>query len=65
MSEPTEKYTVKVPAASKPAPYGILKVSGRNIVGEDGKPVILRGAGLGIIPSITSYRIERFDRSGG
>ncbi|KAG8986944.1 hypothetical protein FRB93_005004 [Tulasnella sp. JGI-2019a] len=43
----TDKYTVKVPAASKPAPSGVLKVSGREIVGEDGKPVILRGAGLG------------------
>jgi hypothetical protein len=26
---------------------GILKVDGENVVGDDGKPVILRGAGLG------------------
>ncbi|KAG8885360.1 hypothetical protein FRB97_001435 [Tulasnella sp. 331] len=37
---------VKVPAASTPAASGVLKVCGRNIVDKDGKPVILRGAGL-------------------
>lgn len=26
---------------------GILRVEGENVVGNDGKPVILRGAGLG------------------
>lgn len=26
---------------------GILRVDGENVVGNDGKPVILRGAGLG------------------
>ncbi|KAG9043304.1 hypothetical protein FS837_009767 [Tulasnella sp. UAMH 9824] len=39
--------TINVPPASAPAPSGILKVSGKELVGEDGKPVILRGAGLG------------------
>lgn len=39
--------TITVPPASAPAPSGILKVSGKELIGEDGKPVILRGAGLG------------------
>lgn len=43
----TYSYTVKVPPASLPAPSGVLKVSGNQIVGENGEPVILRGAGLG------------------
>lgn len=38
---------IKVPLASTPPTSGILKVSGRKIVGQDGKLVILRGAGLG------------------
>ncbi|KAG8913346.1 hypothetical protein FRC01_004591 [Tulasnella sp. 417] len=39
--------TINVPPASAPAPSGILKVSGKELIGQDGKPVILRGAGLG------------------
>ncbi|KAG8986119.1 hypothetical protein FRB90_004206 [Tulasnella sp. 427] len=39
--------TIPVPPSSAPAPSGILRVSGDQIVGADGKPVILRGAGLG------------------
>ncbi|KAG8893517.1 hypothetical protein FRC00_010416 [Tulasnella sp. 408] len=38
--------TINVPPASAPAPSGILKVSGKELIGQDGKPVILRGAGL-------------------
>ncbi|KAG8851666.1 hypothetical protein FRB96_009162 [Tulasnella sp. 330] len=37
---------IGVPIESKPAASGILKVSKREIVGQDGNPVILRGAGL-------------------
>ncbi|KAG8981304.1 hypothetical protein FRB90_007351, partial [Tulasnella sp. 427] len=39
--------TIPVPPPSAPAPSGILRVSGDQIVSADGKPVILRGAGLG------------------
>lgn len=38
---------IHVPPPSPPAPSGILKVQGTNIVDKDGKPVILKGAGLG------------------
>jgi hypothetical protein len=38
---------IEVPPAPGPAPSGLLKVKGTEIVGEDGKPVILKGAGLG------------------
>ncbi|KAG8894347.1 hypothetical protein FRB99_001344 [Tulasnella sp. 403] len=43
----TNPRPIYVPPPSAPAPSGILKVFGRDIVGQDGKPVILRGAGLG------------------
>lgn len=39
--------SIPVPPPSPPASTGILRVSGNQIVAEDGKPVILRGAGLG------------------
>jgi len=39
--------TIPVPPLAPSAPAGILKVSGSEIIGQDGKPVILRGAGLG------------------
>lgn len=39
--------TIKVPAAPAPAPTGILKVKGTDIVDKDGNPIILKGAGLG------------------
>lgn len=39
--------TIHIPPPSTPAPTGILKVQGRDIVGQDGQPVILKGAGLG------------------
>jgi len=38
---------IKVPAAPAPSPLGVLKIDGTKIVGADGKPVLLRGAGLG------------------
>lgn len=38
---------IHVPPASAPAPTGVLKVQGTSLVGQDGKPVILKGAGLG------------------
>lgn len=39
--------TIKVPPAPAPAPTGVLRVKGTDIVDKDGKPVILKGAGLG------------------
>jgi hypothetical protein len=38
---------INVPAAPAPSPLGVLKLEGSKIVGSDGKPVLLRGAGLG------------------
>ncbi|CUA68441.1 hypothetical protein RSOLAG22IIIB_03478 [Rhizoctonia solani] len=38
---------IQVPPAPAPSPLGILKLEGSKIVGKDGKPVLLRGAGLG------------------
>ncbi|KAG8747353.1 hypothetical protein FRC10_001532 [Ceratobasidium sp. 414] len=38
---------IKVPPAPAPSPLGVLKLQGSKIVGADGKPVLLRGAGLG------------------
>ncbi|KAG9104850.1 hypothetical protein FRC06_008080 [Ceratobasidium sp. 370] len=38
---------IKVPSAPAPSPLGVLKIQGSKIVGADGKPVLLRGAGLG------------------
>ena len=38
---------IKVPAEPAPSPLGVLKLDGSKIVGADGKPVLLRGAGLG------------------
>lgn len=38
---------IKVPPALAPSPSGVLKLDGTKIVGKDGKPVLLRGAGLG------------------
>lgn len=38
---------IKVPAAPAHSPLGVLKIDGNKIVGADGKPVLLRGAGLG------------------
>lgn len=39
--------SIPIPPPSPPASTGVLRVSGNQIVGEDGKPIILRGAGLG------------------
>jgi len=39
--------TIHVPPPSPPASTGILHVVGREIVDQDGKAIILRGAGLG------------------
>ncbi|CAE6498988.1 unnamed protein product [Rhizoctonia solani] len=38
---------IKVPPPPAPSPLGVLKIEGSKIVGNDGKPVLLRGAGLG------------------
>ncbi|ELU40694.1 glucanase [Rhizoctonia solani AG-1 IA] len=38
---------IKVPPPPAPSPLGVLKIKGSKIVGNDGKPVLLRGAGLG------------------
>ncbi|KAG8905450.1 hypothetical protein FRC01_008349, partial [Tulasnella sp. 417] len=43
----TRDRSILIPPPSPPASTGILRVSGNQIVGQDGKPVILRGAGLG------------------
>ncbi|KAG8910160.1 Endo-1,4-beta-xylanase 5 [Tulasnella sp. 408] len=43
----TRDRSIPIPPPSPPASTGILRVSGNQIVGEDGKPIILRGAGLG------------------
>lgn len=37
---------------------GILKVDGDKVVGEDGKPVILRGAGLGGWMNMENFMCE-------
>ncbi|KAG8699557.1 hypothetical protein FRC09_006550 [Ceratobasidium sp. 395] len=38
---------IHVPPAPAPSPLGVLKLRGTEIVGSDGKPVLLRGAGIG------------------
>ncbi|KAG8699555.1 hypothetical protein FRC09_006548 [Ceratobasidium sp. 395] len=38
---------IRVPPTPTPSPRGVLKLQGSKIVGADGKPVLLRGAGLG------------------
>lgn len=43
----TRDRSIPIPSPPTPASTGILRVSGDQIVGEDGKPIILRGAGLG------------------
>ncbi|KAF8753334.1 glycosyl hydrolase 5 (cellulase A) family [Rhizoctonia solani] len=38
---------IHVPPAPAPSPLGVLRLRGTEIVGSDGKPLVLRGAGLG------------------
>lgn len=38
---------IKVPPAPAPSPLGVLRLRGTEIVGSDGKPILLRGAGIG------------------
>ncbi|KAG9078288.1 hypothetical protein FS749_009731 [Ceratobasidium sp. UAMH 11750] len=38
---------IKIPPAPAPSPLGVLRLQGSQIIGSDGKPVLLRGAGLG------------------
>lgn len=38
---------IPIPPAAPPAKSGILRASGTSIVGHDGAPVTLKGAGLG------------------
>ncbi|KAG9073729.1 hypothetical protein FS749_014736 [Ceratobasidium sp. UAMH 11750] len=38
---------IRIPPAPAPSPLGVLKLQGTEIVGSDGKPILLRGAGIG------------------
>ena len=38
---------INVPPAPAPSPLGVLRLRGTEIVGSDGKPILLRGAGIG------------------
>lgn len=38
---------INVPPAPSPSPLGVLRLRGTEIVGSDGKPILLRGAGIG------------------
>ncbi|CCO29586.1 hypothetical protein BN14_03603 [Rhizoctonia solani AG-1 IB] len=45
---------INVPPAPAPSPLGVLRLRGTEIVGSDGKPLLLRGAGLGGTNSVFS-----------
>ncbi|EUC57148.1 glycoside hydrolase family 5 protein [Rhizoctonia solani AG-3 Rhs1AP] len=38
---------INIPPAPAPSPLGVLRLRGSEIIGSDGKPILLRGAGLG------------------
>jgi hypothetical protein len=49
---------IDVPPAPAPSPLGVLRLRGNEIVGSDGKPILLRGAGIGGHLNMENCKIE-------